>query len=267
MQTLRMMNQSRQPGPASNSPWLAQSKPNTQATLRLFCFPYAGGGATIFRNWQATLPAQIEVCPIQLPGRGKRLKEPPFTQVQFLVEALSHALLPYLDKPFAFFGHSMGALVSFELARTLRRKYGLGPKRLFLSGRRAPAIPNLEPPTYNLPEPEFIEALHKLKGTPIGVLEEPELMQLMLPLLRADFTLCETYTYTPETPLNCPISVFGGLQDSEVSRTHLEGWRAETTAAITLRMLPGDHFFLNTEEPLLLRILAQELCQLMQTPG
>lgn len=243
----------------SSSPWLAHLNPNPRATLRLFCFPYAGGAAVIFRDWQARLPAHVEVCPVQLPGRGKRLGEQPYTRVQFLAEALAHALLPHFDKPFAFFGHSMGALIGFELARTLRKRYDLSPRQLFVSGRRAPAIPNLEPPTYDLPEAEFIQTLYNLKGTPREVLEHPELMELVLPQLRADFTLCETYDYAPAAQLDCPISVFGGLQDAEVSRAHLEGWRTETTAAFSLRMFPGDHFFLNTEGAMLLRVLSQAL--------
>ncbi|MCA1566076.1 MAG: thioesterase II family protein [Acidobacteria bacterium] len=252
---------------ASSSPWLPQLNLNPRATLRLFCFPYAGGGAVIFRDWQSKLPGNVEVCPVQLPGRGKRLGEQPFTQMQFLAEALVHALLPHLDKPFAFFGHSMGALISFELARTLRKKYGRAPRQLFVSGRRAPSIPNLEPPTYDLPETEFIETLHNLKGTPGEVLEHPELMKLVLPLLRADFALCETYGYTPAPPLDCPISAFGGLQDAEVTRAHLEGWRTETTATFSLRMFPGDHFFLNTGGALLLRVLSQALYEVSGAVG
>jgi medium-chain acyl-[acyl-carrier-protein] hydrolase len=244
---------------ASSSPWLEHLKPNPGASLRLFCFPYAGAGAVIFRHWQAGLAGNVEVCPVQLPGRGKRIGEQPYTQMQFLIEALAQALLPHLDKPFAFFGHSMGALIGFEIARTLRKRYGLSPRQLFVSGRRAPGIPNLEPPTSNLPEAEFIETLHNLKGTPREVLDHPELMELVLPQLRADFTLCETYAYAPATPLDCPIGVFGGLQDAEVSREQLEGWRTETTAAFSLRMFPGDHFFLNTERALLLRALSQAL--------
>jgi medium-chain acyl-[acyl-carrier-protein] hydrolase len=242
--------------------WLANPAPNAQAKLRLFCFPYAGGAAGIYRNWAANLPSAVEVCPVHLPGRGKRMRERAFTQVQALVEEIAPALWPATDQPFAFFGHSMGALISFELARHLRREGVAGPAHLFISGRRAPQIPNLDAPTFDLPEAEFLVTLRDLKGTPPEALEHPELMQLMLPLLRADFELCETYAYTPAPPLDCPITVYGGLQDGGVTRTYLEAWSQHTTAAFTLRMMPGDHFYLNTAQPLLLRTLSQELTQL-----
>src|SRR5205814_4666171 len=179
-----------------------QSKP--QACLRLFCFPYAGGGASIFRTWSENLPPEIEACPIQLPGRESRLLEAPFSQLFSLIEPVAQALLPYLDMPCAFFGHSMGALVSFELARYLRRQHGLSPVHLFVSGRRAPQLSDPDPPIHPLPEAEFLEELRSLKGTPEEVLQNTELLQLLLPLLRADFAVCETYAYAPETPLLCP---------------------------------------------------------------
>jgi medium-chain acyl-[acyl-carrier-protein] hydrolase len=244
------------------SGWLANPRPNPQAKLHLFCFPYAGGAANIYRNWAANLPSSIEVCPVLLPGRGRRLREPAFTQVQSLVSELAPALRPYADSPFAFFGHSMGGLISFELARELRRRDMPGPVHLFVSGRRAPQIPNLDAPTFDLPDEGFCAALRDLKGTPPEAFEHPELMQLMLPLLRADFELCETYNYMPEPPLSCPITAYGGLQDEGVTRNYLEAWCRQTTSVFTLRMIPGDHFYLNTAQPLLLRTLSQELTQL-----
>jgi len=243
--------------------WLVCPKPNPQARLRLFCFPYAGGNAMIYRQWQASLPQSVEVCSVQLPGRGKRIQERPFDCLQPLVEAAANALLPFFDKPFAFLGHSMGGLISFELARQLRRDSNPLPVHLFVSGRRAPQLSSSEAPTYNLPEAEFMDALRRLEGTPAEVLQQPELMQLMLPLLRADFAVCETYDYTAEPPLNCPVSVFGGLQDSDVKQGQLEAWTMQTTAATRVRMLPGDHFFINSQQPLLLRALAHDLQQLI----
>ena len=239
--------------------WMTCRKPIPQARLRLFCFPYAGGGVSIFRAWSDGLPADVEVCPVQLPGRGTRLMEPPFTRLSPLIQALAQALFPLLDKPFAFFGHSLGALVSFELARQLRRQYAVQPVRLFISADRAPQIPNRDPPVHNLPEGEFLLELRRLNGTPSEVLEDEELRQIMLPLLRADFAVYETYGYSTEPPLNCPISAFGGLQDHRVSRGDLEAWRDQTSVSFSLRMFPGDHFFLNTTQPVVLRALSQEL--------
>jgi medium-chain acyl-[acyl-carrier-protein] hydrolase len=247
---------------STSTPWIAHGKPNPYADLRLFCFPYAGGSALVYRQWQNVLPATIEVCPVQLPGRGARLHEPLFTSLGPLVEAIARALFPYDDKPFAFFGHSMGALISFELARLLKQAGHRGPQGLFVSGRRAPHVPCREPPLFDLPDAEFFQELGRLNGTPREVLEHPELMQLMLPLLRADFSVAENYDYAAGAPLDCPITVFGGLQDGYTNRDDLSGWREHTSAPCTVRMFTGDHFFINTAQPLLLRVLSMELHQL-----
>jgi len=239
--------------------WIACRKPNPQARLRLFCFPYAGTGASIFRAWSDGLPADVEVCPVQFPGRGTRLMETPFTQLSPLVQALAQALVPLLDKPFAFFGHSLGALVGFELARHLRIQSGLQPVRLFVSADRAPQTPPRDRPIHALPEEEFLVELRRLNGIPGKVWEEADLMQIMLPVLRADFAVYETYVYSAEPPLSCPISIFGGLQDRRVSRGDLEAWRDQTSVSFSLRMFPGDHFFLNAAQSLLLQALSQEL--------
>ena len=241
-----------------STPWITYYKPNPQARLRLFCFPYAGGGSAVFRAWEDKMPDTVEVCPVQLPGREARLMEAPFNRLSTLVQAAAQALLPYLEKPFAFFGHSMGALVSFELARQLRRQHDLAPAYLFVSGRLPPQMADNSGPTYDLPDAQFMEMLLNLNGTPKEVLEHPALMELMLPMLRADFEVCQTYRYVEEPPLNCPLTVFGGLQD-ETDRKSLETWREQTTASFSLRMLPGDHFFLHTAQTQLIRIVAQEL--------
>jgi medium-chain acyl-[acyl-carrier-protein] hydrolase len=249
------------------NPWLFVRKPQPQAILRLFCFPYAGGAALIFRTWADALPIGVEVCPVQYPGRGARLREPPYTKMSLMVESLAEALLPFFDKPFAFFGHSMGATISFELTRVLSKRHGIEPVHLFVSGRTAPHMPDAEPPTYALPEPEFIEDLRRLNGTPKEVLENAELLQLMIPIIRADFELIQTYAYDPGPPVNCPITAFGGLQDVEVGRERLEGWREMTASSFVLRMLQGDHFFLHSAEPILLRSLSQDLGHVLHRLG
>jgi medium-chain acyl-[acyl-carrier-protein] hydrolase len=241
------------------TPWLNFFQHNPKASLRLFCFPYAGGAASIFRNWADHLPADIELCPVQLPGRGARMREAPFVKVPGLITALCQELLPYLDKPFVFFGHSLGALIGFELAGKLSQDYQLEPLHLFVSGRRAPQVPDTRPNTYDLPEEEFVKELRRLNGTPTEVLDQPELLQLITPTLRADFELCETYEYLTRPPLTCPITALGGLYDEDVPREQLEPWREHTSASFSLKMLPGDHFFVHSAESMLLQILALEL--------
>ena len=249
----------------SATPWLAGVKPNSRASLRLFCFPYAGGGATIYRTWQSELPQEVEVCPVQLPGRGRRLKEAAYTNVHTLVQELAQGLFPFLGKPFAFFGHSMGATISFELARYLRIEHHLMPRHLFVSGRRAAHKPATHAPTYNLPDAEFLVALRDLNGTPQEALEQPDLMELMLPLLRADFELSETYTYLNVPLLDCPMSIYGGEEDNDMPREHLEAWGELTTGPVSLKIFRGDHFFVNTAQTALLRTLSQELKQTVRT--
>jgi len=239
--------------------WIACRKPNPKARLRLFCFPYAGSGAAIFRTWPDSFPADVEICPVQFPGRGTRLADTPFTQLAPLVDALAQALLPLLDKPFAFFGHSLGALVGFELARQLRRQSGVQPVRLFVSADRAPQISRPDRSIHALPESDLLAELRCLNGIPAKVLDDAELMQIMLPILRADLSVYETYIYSPEPPLTCPIAAFGGLQDHRVSRGDLEAWREQTTVAFSLQMFPGDHFFWHTTQPRLLERLSRDL--------
>jgi medium-chain acyl-[acyl-carrier-protein] hydrolase len=235
-------------------------EPSSKTRLRLFCFPHAGSGASIFREWSAALPPAIEVCPVQLPGRESRWTEPPFTRLVSLVETLVIALRPLLDLPFAFFGHSMGAFISFELARQLRRENSENPAHLFVSGARAPQIPDPDPPIHQLPDSAFVEELRRLNGMPDEVLQNAELMQVVLPTLRADVTMCETYVYSAdEEPLSCPISAYGGQEDRKVIYKDLAGWNAQTRNASTMQIFPGDHFFLYSAREPLLRAVSAEL--------
>jgi len=235
--------------------------------MRLFCFPYAGGGASIFRNWARHLPGHVEVCPVQLPGRDQRLFEPPLTNISAVVEALAEELKYWRELPFAFFGYSMGALIAFELAHHFREKYQVEPVHLFVAGRPGPQIPDPNEPTYDLPEPEFIDELRRLNGTPLDVIANKELMTLMIPLLRADFELCQTYRYSPKPPLHCSITAFGGLADKSVSRSSLEAWQVHSTAGFAVRMLPGDHFFLHSQEKTVLEKMSQELYRIAEMLG
>ncbi|MDM8525463.1 thioesterase domain-containing protein [Desulfococcaceae bacterium HSG8] len=224
--------------------WIRIPYPNPQARLRLFCFPYAGGGALGFLTWPRYLPSETEVCAIQLPGREERIRETPISRLSLVMEPLTEMMETYTDKPFAFFGHSLGSMISFELARELRRRNAAEPLHLFVSGRRAPHIPNPDPPIHQLPDADFIEKLRKYNGTPEAVLQHAELMELLLPVLKADFGIHETYVYASEAPLDCPISAFGGSEDAEAPQDKLAAWEAQTNGQFSLRMFPGGHFFL-----------------------
>jgi surfactin synthase thioesterase subunit len=245
--------------------WFQNIHVRGRVDLKLFCFPYAGGTASIFRSWVNLLPSAIHVIPVELPGRGARLSESPYISLPSLVEDLAEAILPHLDRPFAFFGHSMGAVIGFELARYLRQAHGREPYALFASGRRAPHVPDTDPLTYNLPHDEFIEELRRIDGTPSEVLEHAELMELMLPLLRADFQLIQTYKYLEGDPLRCSIFAYCGSQDEEENRELMSKWQEQTVSRFKLHVLPGDHFFLRPAQGLLLELLARDLYEVNRT--
>lgn len=243
--------------------WIASGRSPDKAQLRLFCLPYAGGGASIFQPWIEALGPSIDVRPVQPPGRENRMPEPPFVSLDALVTALTQAIAPWLGMPYALFGSSMGALVVFEVARRLSRTAAGPPAKLLVAAHRAPQLPDPGPEIHTLPDGPFIQEIRRLHGTPDEVLDHQELRALLLPLLRADFTSCETYRFRAGEPLTCPIVAFGGQQDSEVSRRELEAWREQTLGTFTLRMLPGGHFFMHSARAALLAAIAEELSPLV----
>jgi medium-chain acyl-[acyl-carrier-protein] hydrolase len=242
-----------------SNPWCVVPKPKPKAVIKLVCFPYAGASASIFALWPRRLPEAIEVCGIQLPGRQNRFLEPPFTRTPLLVRELGAALLPSLDRPFAFFGHSVGAILIFEVTRWLRRHRNPMPQALFVSGRRAPQIPGSDPPFHLMNSVDFLAAIRKLNATPEEILADPDLLQLILPALRADMELCETYEYVDDASLSCPIVGFAGLDDDDETLQRMYGWRLQTTGDFSLHALPGDHFFIHSSERQLLALLRMEL--------
>ena len=223
--------------------------------MRLYCFPYAGGGVPVFRGWPDGLSAGIEVWAAHLPGRGSRSREAPMTQMLPLVQALARQLpLDSRERPFAFFGHSLGARVGFELVRSLRRQGRSLPAHLFVSACAAPQQP-LGRPLHMLPKAAFLAELQRRNGIPPAVLAQPELLDLLLPLLRADLMVLETAVYHNEPPLDCAITAFGGLEDPIVSREALEGWGEQTSGPFKTIFFAGDHFFLRTAEGQLMQAI------------
>jgi len=239
--------------------WLSETRQAGRPKLRLFCLPYAGGGAAIYRPWPAGFPATIEVRAVRLPGREQRSAEPPWTDATRAAAALARALLPLLEEPFAFFGHSMGATIAYETARILAQDYGRRPVGFMASGRRAPQLPSRKAQLHLLPDQGLLEELERLGGTPPSVLKSSELMQLILPTLRADLQLAETYVAAQPSGLACPVVAFGGAGDHEVHRSELEAWRQISNGDFRLHMLEGDHFFVNSDREQLIRLAVSEL--------
>lgn len=220
--------------------------PTDDATVRQFCFPYGGGGVSIFRGWAEHLPSFVDLCSVELPGRDSLVGEPPLTDLSELINRLHDVVTPWLDRPFAFFGHSLGALVGFELTRFLRRLGGALPHILVVSGHAAPHVMNDRKSIHQLPQEEFVSELRRLAGTPPSVLQNSELMELLLPALRADFGLNDTYAYEPEAPLQVPIVAFGGIDDEEVNPENIAAWREHCVNDFRVYMFKGGHFFLNS---------------------
>lgn len=234
--------------------------------MRLFCFHHAGGGASVFREWGGLLSANVEVVPVRLPGRENRIMETPCKRMGPLVDKLVDEIQKYLDRPYAFFGHSMGAAISFELAKRIRERNLMEPFHLFVSGRCAPNWLSEEPVVHNLPDDKFIERLKDIGGTPEEVFESSELLQLVLPILRADFEIIETLKFESCTPLACSISAFGGSGDYRVPLEGIEAWGEFTTSSFGYKIFSGDHFFIKSSRDALLAAVNTKLYNILSGP-
>ncbi len=242
-----------------DSRWVGPSPATNQPVMRLFCLPYAGGNAGVFRNWPARLLPEADIRPLRLPGRGGRSRDALLYRVDQIADQVAEALVPLLDRPYALFGHSMGACVAFEVARRLRSQGWPEPACLLVSGRGAPHLPVTRPSLHTLPDDAFIEAVKRLNGTPPEVLQDPELIEMLLPILRADFEAIETYRMEPRPPLACRIVALGGSDDHDVHPEAVASWRAHTTGSFCCEILPGDHFFLHGSAEGLFAIVNREL--------
>lgn len=226
---------------------------------RLFCFPNAGGGATSYRRWPTALSDHAQLFAIQPPGREERFGEQPFTKLEPLLAELIPCLLPYLDGPFAFFGHSMGALICAEAARLLQAQYARTPNHLFVSASDALNLVQDRSKRYLLTDEALIADLRTLNGTPEELLAHPEMLRLLLPLLRADYSILGRYTYQQGPRLTCPITVLAGDADPLVSADGLRAWQDLTIGPVDIQIFSGGHFYLHSAQADLLDLIIERL--------
>jgi medium-chain acyl-[acyl-carrier-protein] hydrolase len=227
--------------------------------VRLFCIPYAGGSAAVFNNWDAKTPDWLQVCPIELPGRGALSLEALPTSVVALARAIALSIYPYTDIPYALFGHSMGALIAYEVACHVESKALKRLCKLLASGCQAPYLPRKKPPVSELPAPEFLERIREINGTPEEILMHDELMDIVLPILRADFALCEHYSLRNTHLLQAPITTLAGNQDEDISDLDMQGWGRLTTGNYSSLLFDGGHFFIKDKEDQVLKSICDEL--------
>jgi surfactin synthase thioesterase subunit len=244
--------------------WLWRYGAQREGDVRVVCVPCAGHGASMYAGWVSQLPRGVELWALQPPGRENRLHENAIDDFATLVEASADALDHLLDdRPFVLVGHSMGALIAFELTRELRRRGRPLPRRLVVSGHPAPQTGLTRPPRCHLPDPMFLPSIRGLNAARAQDDEYMDVMRMMLPTLRADFALCERYVYRDQPLLPCDLSVWGGDDDPEAGLPLLLGWREQTTAEFSLRMFSGDHFFLMTQKRAVLHALTSALAPLV----
>ncbi len=244
---------------AINKRWFRKIGSAAAPKLQLFCFPYGGSGPGAYRSWQNHFGDQVELTGILYPGREARIADPLMIDIKKITASLLPSILPRLHRPFAFFGHSMGALISFELTRMLQAANKPMPSQLIVSGTGAPHIPERDP-IHHLPDQEFMQAVIDLNGLPPEVLANRELLAYALPVIRADFTACETYEFDQQGgKIGCPLTVFGGSKDPLVEADDFEQWEQHAGDEYQLQMFDGDHFFIDTHRDQVLSCVQQRL--------
>lgn len=238
--------------------WFVVPKSIENPRYRIFCIPYAGGNAQAFHKWGAQF-SQDEIFSLQLPGRAFRIREPCIRDCGEMVEAMMEQMEGHLDVPFVLYGHSMGGLLAFELARGLRRTNRPLPEGLFVTGRRAPQVLGAGPVAFDMPDDQFWRAVGKLYGTPKALLDSPDLKAMLLPTFRADFELLAKWRYCPEPPFDFPIWAVGGTQDPGISQEAIWAWKEQTNGSFKHWMIEGGHMFLQQKEATLLQYLFDAL--------
>jgi len=229
-----------------------------EAPIQLLCLPSSGGGASLYRPWLDRL-TYAELHAAMLPGRERRLAEPPMDSMAQLIRALVPEVAKLAGRPYALFGHSMGALVAFELTRALAAHNHPLPVRLFVSAYRSPERPRRMRNLHHLPHDEFVDALRMYGGTPEAVLQHQETMELLLPMIRADFKLHEAHQFQTEPPVDVPITAFCGRSDHIVPPQELEGWNAHTRSDFALHSYPGAHFFIHDSRDAVIAQIEKDL--------
>ena len=243
--------------------WLFCRAARPNARLRLFCVPFAGCGASAFNSWPSAFPDTIELRAIQLPGRESRYGEPALVDAHEVARLLSDAIEPYLDRRYVFFGYSMGALIAFELIRELRRRGAPMPAQFFVGAWRSPQLGATCPPLAWLPRDAFLKQVRDYYEPPSQAWQNPDLLEIVLPVLRADMALCESYVYRRERPFGFPIQAFAGLRDRSVPISAVQAWREQTTGEFALEAFDGAHFFVNASLARVQQVMITRLEQIL----
>lgn len=230
-----------------NSQWFVIPKRVYAPRIRLICLPYAGGGVGTYQSWAAQLPDGVELVAVQPPGRGSFMGTPAYNNMSLLVNALFDAISPMLDRPFILFGHSLGSRIAFELLRQLQCRNQRLPELFIASGSNSPDTARAKPSTFQLSDEQFINELQRMNGTPTEVLENRELMSILLPLLRADFQLAETYRFTGDIKFPLEVHVLGGQEDMDVPLANLSNWGHFFSKKVYVHAFAGGHFFIETQ--------------------
>ena len=234
----------------SNNKWFVRSPGVSRVSaprLRMFCFPYAGGSASTYMQWGKKVANDIEVLAVQLPGRANRLAEQPYDDMNSLIAALLPNFLEYIDRPYVMFGHSLGSRIAFQLMVECRNQQRRMPEHFFASGSRAAHRPCSDNSLHGLNDDQLKKKLFSLNGTPTAILENDEMMRLCMPFLRADFKIAGNYRAQVEK-INCPVTVFGGYEDPDISQADLWEWAALFAKTEDVHLFRGGHFFVETHQ-------------------